>query len=368
MEKYLDSLVLVVDDEPANIFLLQCILEGEGYRVATAKDGKKALAFMKERPPDVVLLDLMMPEMDGFAVLKQIASDPAMCQIPVIVVSAKIDVEDVKIALDLGALDYIRKPVDEEELFARLRSALRLKSREDHLRRLIALKEQFISIVSHDLRSPLTTIITYVEMMTMLKQYSEGLSAEHLEFLDTIHQEGTRMNDYLNKLLNLAFLESGTFKLSRSVQQLSALVERSSKDYQAQMEKKGISFEVDAPPDVSVDVDETLFIQVLNNLISNAMKFTKPSGKVKVSVSRDGEKTVLRVSDTGLGIDAEGRKRLFSEFSKHYSWGTDGEPGTGLGLSICKKILDAHGFDISVQSEPGVGTEFAISMGGIGQN
>jgi PAS domain S-box-containing protein len=233
---------------------------------------------------------------------------------------------------------------------------------EDALKKLVKLKDDFIGIVSHDLRSPLTVILSCVELMTSFDNYREGLSAEHLEFLQAIHEEGSRMNDYLNKLLNLAFLESGKFTLKRETIPLSALVEDSSRNYASLIEKKEIVLERAVPDDLYVNVDETLFIQVLNNLISNAVKFTGHGGRVKITATRDGEHIKLGVSDTGVGMSAEKKDQIFGEFSRHYSQGTEGERGTGLGLSICRRILDAHGFSITVSSEEGAGTEFVISL------
>lgn len=148
MEKYTGSKILVVDDEPANIFLLEGILTENGYKVSTAINGKDALKIISEIPQDTILLDIMMPEMTGIEVLEKIVSIKNIRDIPVIIVSAKTEVEDVKIALDKGAIDYIKKPIDEIDLLARVRVALRLKDREDKIKRLVKLKDEFIGILA----------------------------------------------------------------------------------------------------------------------------------------------------------------------------------------------------------------------------
>lgn len=360
MDKFLNSRVLVVDDEPANIFLMEGILEGEGYRVVSADNGIEAVKIAFDSPPDAIFLDLMMPEVSGFEVLDALSGDPVLRDIPVIVVSAKTDSEDVVLALDKGAVDYIKKPFEVVDLLARLRAALRLKDREDKLKKMIQLKDQFVSIVSHDVRSSLSAIMLYSQVFMEKAELRENLSEKQMKLLSNMFDETGRLTDYLNKLLNLAYIESGKLELERDNVELAQIVGESIKVYFTRAKEKRLKLETDIPDDIIVDVDRTLFIQVINNLISNAIKFTPSGGRITLSAQQEEESIVLKISDSGVGMTREELNSLFSEFKKHYSRGTEGETGTGLGLSICRKIVTAHGFRIDVQSQKGMGTEFSI--------
>lgn len=362
MEKYLDSKILVVDDEPANVFLLEGILEGEGYSAGSVSNGMDALKAVEADPPDVILLDLMMPGMSGFEVLDKLAEEEKTRDIPVVIISAKTDVEDVKVGLDRGAMDYIKKPINETDLLARLRTALRLKNKEDALKRMIRLKNQFVSIVSHDLRAPLSHMILYGQVLSEKKSLSEGLKPEHREFLEYVTGEANRLIDYVEKLLNLAYLESGKLQLKKGEHELSGLMDETAKIYSAKMENKGVLLKKEYTDGINVEVDRTLFMQVISNLLNNAVKFTPAEGTITMKTLKSDGKVLIKIADTGVGIKPEFQDRLFTEFQKYFSKGTEGEKGTGLGLSICKKILETHGFEIDFTSERGKGTEFTITI------
>ncbi len=356
MEKYLNSTILVVDDEPANIFFLEGLLDGEGYNSLSASNGAEALEMLANNLVDCVLLDVMMPNVDGIQVLKQMQTDQKLCDIPVIMVTAKTDEKDIEKALDAGAVDYIKKPINEIELLARMRTALHIKNREDTLKRLLKQNKQFVSIISHDLRAPFTSIIGFSQLLSD----SKALPEKEKEFASFILTDSMRQLDYLEKLLNMAQLESGKLKPKIETIPIDELISEAEKIFGAKMQDKEIAFRKEIQSGVSIVADRSLFGQVINNLISNATKFTQKGGEIVASASSSDEGIRITISDTGVGIKEKNLSKIFLEYEKFYTLDSEGEKGTGLGLSIAKKILDAHGFSISVSSKIGSGTQFTI--------
>jgi two-component system sensor histidine kinase/response regulator len=364
MEKFLNSRILVVDDEPANIFFLKGILAGEGYKVITASSGMECLEILNDTRPDVILLDIMMPVITGIEVLEKIQKNENTKNIPVIMVTAKTESTDVEEALDKGAVEYIKKPIDEIELLARLRTTLRIKKYEDALRDMLQSKKDFINVISQDLRVPFSSISGFAEMLYYDKELVNNLNSYHRNFLKYIINTSQNIVDYFNKLLNWTNLEGKEIKLHLDEINLLKLINSSVVVYQTMINEKKIKLINEVDENLIVKVDKTYFRQVINNLISNAVKFTPDSGEIKITSIKDNNNIKLIISDTGLGIQDIEPEVMFGRFINTPARGTRGEQGTGLGLGICKKILDAHGFDITYKTEPREGTDFIITMYG----
>lgn len=306
----------------------------------------------------MVLLDLVLPDIDGLFVLEKILADKETKDIPVIVISQKTEAEDVQLALEKGAMEYIKKPINETELLARIKSVLRLKAKEDELKRLITLKDSVIKIISHDIRNHLVAIQTFSNVIMRIKDLPEK-AVTHVKNIENATNIAL---DYSTQLLNKAYLESGKLKLNIQKFPLNKLVSEIYNLFRPSAEEKNINLMIDIPENIYVEVDKVLFIQVLSNLIGNAIKFTNPDGKISILGKLNNSIINLSVRDTGIGIDGNKIDKIFTEFSSFRSTGTTGEIGTGLGLSIIKKILDAHNFDIKVHSQKGEGTEFIIAI------
>lgn len=223
-------------------------------------------------------------------------------------------------------------------------------------------REQFISIISHDLRSPFISIISALDYLFEDESFTSHLQTEHREFLDYIHDDSKRLLDYLEKLLDWTRLDSG--KLQPAMQEVcfADLFRLSKAQFESRLVDKNIELKADIPADFTFQADPTLFSQVINNLLGNAIKFTPRGGNIMVKAIQDEEMKEIRIRDTGVGIPPEKMKTLFKEYEKYYTYGTDGEKGTGLGLSITKKILDVHQFSIRCESEIEKGTEFIIVL------
>jgi two-component system sensor histidine kinase/response regulator len=362
MSNHRASKILVVDDEPSNLFLLEGLLSEEGFDVCTALNGMDAIALAKKELPDVILLDIMMPKMTGIDVLEILIKDPLTVHIPVIMVTAKVEAEDVEEALNKGAVEYIKKPINEVEMLARLRTILRLKTQEDNLRCLLKSKEEFIAMVSHDVRGPFTSIAGFAELLLTDEKLAVNLNSDHKEFLSLIIDTSNFVYDYFNKLLNWSDLASKELNLQKELVPLLKLIRVAEVIYKSKILEKGIDLIVNIEEGLKVLVDPTYFSQVINNLISNAVKYTNYGGKIIVSVNVNEKVTHVKVSDTGVGIMDMAPEELFGKSFHKSTRGTLGEKGSGVGLRICKMILDAHGFGLSYKSEKNKGTEFTIEI------
>ncbi len=230
-------------------------------------------------------------------------------------------------------------------------------------RELVQTRNQFVSIVSHDLRSPFISIISALDYLFEDPSFTGSIGDEHSEFLGYIHEESKRLLDYLEKLLNWTRLDTGKLVPVIRRVSLAEILKLTMTQFEARLKEKEIRFEHNITDDFQLDADPTLFSQVINNLLGNAIKFTPRGGRIRFLAGTEGGIQVLRLTDNGVGIPKEKQEVLFLEYEKYYTFGTEGEKGTGLGLSICKKILDAHGYSIRVISEEGEGTEMRIILG-----
>jgi signal transduction histidine kinase len=354
--------ILVVDDEPGNLFLLEGLLAEEGFEVSTALNGMDAISIAKMELPDVILLDIMMPQMTGIQVLEILHRDPLTGNIPVIMVTAKVEAEDVEEALNKGAVEYIKKPINEVEMLARLRTTLRLKNQEDRLRSLLKSKEDFIAMVSHDVRGPFTSISGFAELLLTDEKLAGSLNKDHKEFLNLIIDTSNFVYDYFNKLLNWANLGAQELDLQKEKVPLVKLVRVAEIIYKSKIDEKNLSIEVDIEEGYKIWVDPAYFSQVINNLISNAVKYCNYGGRITISVHFEAKRAFFTIADNGIGISNVTQEELFGKTFHKSTRGTRGEKGSGVGLRICKMILDAHGFGFSFTSQVNEGTEFKIEI------
>ena len=362
MISYENAKILVVDDEPANIFFLEGILSEEKFKVVTANDGFECLEKLKKFTPDIILLDIMMPKLNGLDVLIKIVDNEKLKHIPVIMVSAKVESEDVEVALSMGALEYIKKPIDEVELIARVKSALRIKFQDDKLREMIKSKDDFIRMVSHDVRNPFHAILGFADILINDPEIKEKLNEENKAFLNYIFDSANFVVDYFNKLLSWASLGQNELKLKKENAQLFKLINSSIMIYQKKISEKNIKLLIDCNNNIYINIDETYFLQAINNIISNAIKFTPEGGKININATINNNETKLIISDSGIGMDKVSPEEFFSRTYNISRKGTKGEKGTGTGMNICKKIIDAHNFRITFESEIKKGTSFIITI------
>ncbi len=350
--------ILIVDDEPANVFLLTGLLKANGYETFSATNGQQCMEFLNTLKPDLILLDIMMPKMTGNEILDKIMESDELKIIPVIMVTAKTSVEDVSESLNKGAIDYIRKPFNEQELLARVKVGIRLKINEDHLREMVEQRNAFVRIISHDLRSPFTAINGFAEILIQDKNITEDQKESLNYIIDSVQYSV----DYFNRLLSWTMLESKDISLNIAPANVYIMVDRVCKLFDKNANQKSIRLISNIDKNLMVNVDETFFRQVIANLVNNAIKYTPVQGLIEIN-SIVSDKIYLIISDSGIGLPGNiTNDDLFSGDINKSEKGTKGEKGTGIGLSICKKIIDAHSFKISFKRRNEGGTEFIIEI------
>ncbi len=369
--------VLVVDDVPDYARLLGLELRKQGYEVELAFNGATALDYLASHAIDAVLLDVVMPGMNGLELCRRLKSDERLRSIPVIMVTA-LDSQDDQIAgLDAGADDYISRHCDRRVLAARLRTALRLKSSLDLLRdmnqrldesRRVAeaantAKSEFLANFSHELRTPMTSILGFAEMLR-----ENSRSDEELASIDTIKRNGELLLNIVNELLDLSKIEAGRFTIELGPCSPRAIINDVMALMKLRAEAKGIALGAafEGPLPDLIHTDALRLRQILVNLVANAIKFTEQGG-VLVSLRRlDSEKTLtalqFEVADTGIGIAADRVDVIFRPYAQADASVSRRFGGTGLGLTISRRLAQLLGGEITVTSSPGVGSTFCLTI------
>lgn len=351
--------ILVVDDTPDNCLLIQAILQDEGYDVELAESGKEALEKIQQAPPDLILLDVMMPGMDGYEVTRRIRENAALPFMPILLTTA-YDQPSVAQGLDTGADDFIRKPVHFDELLARVRALLRLKHSVDERDQIARQREDFVSRLTHDLRTPL---VAADRMLNLLTQGALGeLSEDVQDALITMIRSNQNLLTMVNTLLEVYRYEAGRKTLVFSPVNFLELTDEVIKELSPIALDKGLDlkFEPDSD-DVMIKGDRLELYRILTNLIGNAIKFTD-EGSVIVRLSKTMHQSVpsvkLEVQDTGPGISGEEQADLFESFIP----GKHKRAGSGLGLHLTRRIAQAHNGSIQVNSTVGKGSTFKVYL------
>ena len=336
------------------------MLRQAGYEVMPASSGAEALEGVRVQSPDLILLDLMMPEMDGLEVCRQLKADASLRQIPVIFLTASNEMEHLVKGFEVGAVDYVTKPFNPPELLARVRTHLELKHARQQLREMNDEKNEFMGIAAHDLRSPLNAVKGYAEMM---REEPAMEHQERAELLDRIHDATKRMADMVQNLLDANRIERGEMKLHLAPTGLSALVASVTEAQRprATAKQQTIHFETEAAS-ITAPVDPNVMVQVLENLVSNAVKYSPPGKRIFVRLKKEPGAVRVEVQDEGPGLSAEDQKKLFGKFARLSAKPTGGEQATGLGLSIVKRMVEAMNGKVWCESEPGQGATFIVTM------
>lgn len=367
--------LLVVDDSPDNLTMMHELLK-DTYHVVAANGGEKGLRIAcSDSPPDLILLDIMMAGMDGYEVCRRLRADPRTQHIPVIFLTARAEEEDERKGLEIGAVDYIAKPISAPILLARVRNHLALKEFADTLRaknvelelaRTVAeeasrAKSEFLSRMSHELRSPLNAIIGFAQLM---ESETPPPTASQVGSLTQILQGGWYLLELINELLDLAVIESGQLTPDMEFVDLAALMPECVDIVSDLARKRSITIALPtAEPATYVCADRTRLKQVIINLLSNAVKYNRPGGSVVVRwQARESTGVRLSVTDTGLGLSAAMLGRLFEPFNR-LGRDSGGEQGTGIGLVVSRHLMELMGGHIGVESTEGVGSTFWVDLG-----
>lgn len=379
-KKNVKATVLAVDDQPQNLKVLASVLS-EDYNLSFANSGINALKNIENLMPDLILLDIMMPDINGFDVCRQLKSNEKTKDIPVVFLTAKTDIEDIMKGFDFGAVDYITKPFNHKEIKVRVKTHIQLylaqrkiqamneslllsekelKKNADRLDKANKERDKFFSVLAHDLRNPFQIIIGFAGMLKGEVGNKNDESANY--YAEQIYDVSKNTYNLLQNLLQWANLKQGKgcfapkkLNLSQLTQTCVALLEPAAR-------QKEITLVQEADHDLEILADTQMLESVLRNLAGNAIKFTPKNGTVSISAHKQQDKVVLSVSDTGVGMSEDKIKTLFMIDKTSSEPGTDGEVGTGLGLLLCKEFVDLHKGEIMVKSKPGEGTRFTVLL------
>jgi len=358
--------VLVVDDEPSNVELIVRRLGGNGYETLTASNGHDAIAIATKEQPDLILMDIMMPGLDGWQATRLLKGDPKTANIPVVFVTARDRPEDVAQGFEAGGIMYVNKPVEPVELFARVRNAIYMKRLQDDLRnknedlkRLESSRQELIGMLGHDIRNLANSVVAFLQLARMGE-----LTPDRPEFAQLLGLSEANIAEVLrmvNALLDVYKMEEGRLEAVAGVNKLADVVKRSFAQLIPEAMAKGISLVERVPEDTTVFIDAGLIVRVLTNLVSNAIKHTPGGGSVTIDAEpSSADSIVVRVTDTGPGIPEADAAHVFDRFYQTDTGRSRG--GTGLGLAFCKLAVELHGGKIGVANggQPGAIVEFTI--------
>ena len=364
LKKHSKKEILIVDDTPDNLRLLSAILSKRDYVVRKALDSRQAISSVKADAPDLILLDIKMPEVDGYETCIALKADPEFSAIPIIFISALDDAVDKVKAFSVGGADYVSKPFQEAEVLARIEHQLRLRDLQSQLefqnQELIQSNqelEQFAHIVSHDLQQPLQSMMGYAKIIGM--QYPDLPDTEAHRYLQNILEAGDRMHRLIHDLLSYAKAE----QMPEAFVPLdcNAILVTAMNDLSGLIEQSGANITVTTLP--TILGNETQLVQLFENLLGNALKFSKsdtlPKIHIGCSSTEDGD-WILSFQDNGIGISTKDIESIFQRFHRIHS--NHEYPGSGIGLATCKKIVENHKGTIWVESKVGEGSSFYIKF------
>lgn len=372
-----DAPILVVDDKTQNLYSFRKTLENAGFSVVTCTSGAEALLYLLHNTVSLVLLDVQMPEMNGFEVARIIRQKESLADLPILFITAVRNTEEfVRQGYAVGCYDYISKPVDadvlvnkvrifqrlyiqkvvQEERNRTLEQRNRLLQSNKLLQQATRAKDEFLASMSHELRTPLSSILGYCDLLK-----EDDCSPLQQEFLDLIKDAGEVQLSLVNDILDMSKIKSGKFSISEQSFCLDDLVSDVYKSFSLRAKQAGLVFKLQnkIPPGTEIVGDPQRIRQVLTNLVNNAIKFTE-QGKICLSVAQKHKSIMFKVSDTGIGIKADYIEKLFERFEQADQTNSRKFGGTGLGLAISKSLALMMGGELNVSSQYGKGSTFTL--------
>lgn len=360
--------ILIVDDVMSNVLLLKVLLTNEKFAIATASNGRQALEQVEKENPDLVLLDVMMPDMSGFEVAQHLKSNPNTADIPIIFLTALNSTADIVKGFQVGANDFISKPFNKEELIIRVTHQISLVaakrlilSKTEELQRTIAGRDKLYSVIAHDLRSPMGSIKMVLNML-ILNLPSEKIGAEMYELLTMAKQTTEDVFSLLDNLLKWTKSQIGKLNVVYQDVDLVEVTDGVIEIFSMVASLKKIRIHEMKPEKMMVNADIDMLKTVVRNLLSNAIKFSKENSEVLVKMEEVDGMAVVSVQDYGCGISEEGQKKLLHTDTHFSTFGTNNEEGSGLGLLLCKDFVVKNGGKLWFTSKEGEGSIFSFSI------
>jgi len=364
-----DNKILIVDDVMSNVLLLKVLLKNEKYNIVTANNGTEALSQVIEEKPDLILLDVMMPDLDGFEVCERLKKDKETAGIPIIFLTALNNTSDIVKGFQVGANDFISKPFNKEELLIRVKhqisliTARRIISRQNkELQRTISARDKLYSVIAHDLRSPIGSVKMVLNML-LINLPTEVIGEELYDLLNTANQTTEEVFSLLDNLLKWTKSQTGRLNVVYQDINIVDTVEGVVQVYNAAAELKKIKIVHDIPEQIMVHCDTDMVKTVIRNFMSNALKFSPKETTITVDVKTiDDSFAQVSVQDQGCGIDDEGQKKLLHEDTHYSTFGLNNEEGSGLGLLLCKDFVNKNGGKLWFETQKGEGSTFFFTV------
>ncbi len=340
-----NSQILIVDDTPKNIQVLGKTLEQRNYEIIVAQSGLQALTVVEKILPDLILLDIMMPDMDGFETCKRLKDNPKTKEIPIIFLTAKIEIDDLVKGFDLGAVDYITKPFNSKELLRRVETHLELRKKSKYLALSNQNNRELIHILCHDLTNP----IGFIDGVLQLADQDPSVFQD---MKDSLRTAVTNCINIIDQVKKMQALTEGKYDLDLNPIPLKLSIQESMEILKTKLMDKNLELVMDIDDNLEVLVERTSFgNSVINNLLTNAIKFSYPSTKIHMSAVEKNGQVTLSIQDSGMGIPQNLLKDLFNMNKSTTRPGTKGEKGTGFGMPLVHKFIDAYGGHIEIVSK-----------------
>ena len=360
--------ILMVDDVMSNVLLLKVLLTNEKFQIATASNGRQALDQVIKEKPDLVLLDVMMPDMSGFEVSQQLKANPETAEIPIIFLTALNSTADIVKGFQVGGNDFISKPFNKEELIIRVTHQISLiaakriiVAQTEELRKTIIGRDKLYSVIAHDLRSPMGSIKMVLNML-ILNLPSDTIGPEMYELLTMANQTTEDVFSLLDNLLKWTKSQIGKLKVVYQDIDMVEVTEGVIEIFSMVAELKKISIRLETPSKLDVHADIDMIKTVIRNLLSNAIKFSNEETEILVTVQEQEGMAVVSVKDSGCGIDEENQKKLLHTDTHFSTFGTNNEEGSGLGLLLCQDFVIKNGGRLWFTSAKGEGSTFSFSI------
>lgn len=360
--------ILIVDDVISNVLLLKVLLTNQGYQIATATNGTQALEMTATESPDLILLDVMMPDISGFEVAVQLKASEDYNEIPIIFLTALNSTADIVKGFKMGANDFITKPFNKEELIIRVTHQISLiaakriiTQQTEELRNTIMGRDKLYSVIAHDLRGPMGSIKMVLNML-ILNIPASAIGEEMIEMLRMANQTTEDVFSLLDNLLKWTKSQIGKLNVVYQDFDLKDVAESVIDISSSIAQLKDISFTLIAPEKVDVHADIDMMKTVMRNLISNAIKYSNKGSMITVTIENNNNLGIVRVKDSGCGIKEEDQAKLLHMDTHFTTFGTDNEEGSGLGLLLCRDFVEKNGGKLWFESIPGEGSEFFFSV------
>ncbi|QZY56619.1 ATP-binding response regulator [Crassaminicella profunda] len=381
MDNLKKTKILIADDSQLNLRIIGDVIKSNGYEPIVVSRGNEVFKYAKKEKPELILLDIIMPKMDGYEVCEILKTNKETKDIPIIFLTGQSKIEDVAKGFEVGAVDYINKPFHEVELIARVKTHLQLKKLHDKLRKsnkqlhkmniellkaneiiqYNKLQTEFFANISHEFRTPLNLIFSTIQLFELCMQ--DHLDTKDSKYIKIMKQNCYRLLRLVNNLIDITKIDSGYFEIQLQNHDIVQIVENITLSISEYIERNDLSLIFDTDVEekmIACDVDK--IERMILNLLSNAVKFTKPGGKILVRIYDQKEHVLISVKDTGKGIPKNKIDTIFERFMQIDKSLSRKKEGSGIGLSLVKALVQMHKGEIFVKSEYGKGTEFIIKL------